>query len=279
MTIGKKAITPGSHLFHCAHFHVLQQMSIVSEYLDEHKEVLLRDNPGHNESWLANEHMRKFIGWFRDRISQSSNTQTSEYRKKLARGPIFTIVTYQGYDINGYTFYTEQQDKKSMYQNSGVRVDAYDATNQDKNMYYGQIQEIRELDFQGFKIPLFCCNWVYAIRGVVQDKYGFISVDLNHQGYKLEPFVLEKDVARVFYVPDTTNIRLKVGIPGKWQIVGVENVVDVEEFDQFDKIPPFITSMIKLRIPSNNEALYLRNDHHEKVKNFKKPRPQWKVEK
>jgi hypothetical protein len=29
---------------------VLQQMSIVSEYLDEHKEVLLRDNPGCNES-------------------------------------------------------------------------------------------------------------------------------------------------------------------------------------------------------------------------------------
>jgi hypothetical protein len=61
-TIGKKAITPDPHLFHCAHFHVLQQMSILSEYLDEHKEVLLRDNPGCNESWLANEHMRKFTG-------------------------------------------------------------------------------------------------------------------------------------------------------------------------------------------------------------------------
>jgi hypothetical protein len=34
-------------------------MSIVSEYLDEHKEVLLRDNPGCNESWLANEYMGK----------------------------------------------------------------------------------------------------------------------------------------------------------------------------------------------------------------------------
>jgi hypothetical protein len=56
-------------------------MSIVSEYLDEHKEVFLRDNPECNESWLANEHMRKFIGWFRDRISQSSETQISEYLK------------------------------------------------------------------------------------------------------------------------------------------------------------------------------------------------------
>jgi hypothetical protein len=82
-------------------------MSIVFKYLDEHKEVLLRENPGRNKSWLANEHMRKFTGWLRDRISQSSDTQTSGYLNKSARGPIFTIVTYQGYDINGYTFYTE----------------------------------------------------------------------------------------------------------------------------------------------------------------------------
>jgi hypothetical protein len=90
-------------------------MSIVSEYFDEHKEVLLTYNHGRNESWLANEHMRKFIGWLWDRISHSLDTQTSEYLKKLARGPIFTIMTYQGYDINGYTFYTEQQDKKITY--------------------------------------------------------------------------------------------------------------------------------------------------------------------
>jgi hypothetical protein len=76
-------------------------------------------------------------------------------------------MTYQGYAINGYMFYTEQQDKKSIYQNSGVRVDAYDATGQDKNMYYRQIQEIRELDFHDFKIHLFHCTWVDGIKGVV----------------------------------------------------------------------------------------------------------------
>jgi hypothetical protein len=131
-TVGKKTITLDPHLFRCAHFHVMQQMSIVSEYLDEHNEVLLRDNPGCNESWLANKHMRKFTGWLRDQISQSSDTQLSEYLKKLVRGSIFTFVTYQGYDINGYTFYTEQQDKKNMYQNSGVSVDAYDVMGQEK---------------------------------------------------------------------------------------------------------------------------------------------------
>jgi hypothetical protein len=72
-TIGKKAITPNPHLFCCTHFHMWQHMYIVSEYLDEYKELLLRDNPRCNELWLANEHMRKFIGWFRDQISQLSD--------------------------------------------------------------------------------------------------------------------------------------------------------------------------------------------------------------
>jgi hypothetical protein len=99
-TIKKKAITPDPDLFYRTHFHVLQQMSIVFEYLDENKEILLRGNPGRNELWLANEHMRKFIGWLRERIS-GSDTPISEYLQKLARDRIFTVLTYQGYDING----------------------------------------------------------------------------------------------------------------------------------------------------------------------------------
>jgi hypothetical protein len=76
-----------------------------------------------------------------------------------------------------------------------------------------------------------------------------------------------KCVAQVFYVPDTTNKRLKVVIPGERRIVGVENVVDEKEFDQFDDIPPFATSMMKPRITSANITPYLHNDHQEKVKN------------
>jgi hypothetical protein len=58
--------------------------------------------------------MRKFIGWLREWIFVS-DTPIIEYLQKLARDPIFTIVTYQGYDINGYMFYIERQDKKNTY--------------------------------------------------------------------------------------------------------------------------------------------------------------------
>jgi hypothetical protein len=68
--------------------------------------------------------------------------------------------------------------------------------------------------------------------------------------------VLAKHVAQVFYVLDTTNKRHKVVIPRKWRIIRVENVINEEEFDQFDEIPPFITSMIKPRIPSSKDIPY-----------------------
>ena len=72
----------------------------------------------------------------------------------LARTPSSTVLTFQGYEINGNTFYTIAQDKKSTNQNSGVRFDA--TNNRKKDTYYGYIKEIWELDYGlSFKVPLF----------------------------------------------------------------------------------------------------------------------------
>jgi hypothetical protein len=76
----------------------------------------------------------------------------------LPRVPIFTIMTYQGYDINGYMFYTEQQDK---------------------NMYYVQIQEIWELDFHGFKIPLFRSPGLMESRVLYKTSTGSLALTLT----------------------------------------------------------------------------------------------------
>jgi hypothetical protein len=59
----------------------------------------------------------------------------------LARKPSSTILTFQGYEINGNTFYTTTQDKKSTNQNSGVCFDAAN-DNGRKDIYYGYIEEI-----------------------------------------------------------------------------------------------------------------------------------------
>ena len=71
----------------------------------------------------------------------------------LSQLPSSNIMTFKGYEINGNTFYTIAQDKKSANQNSGVRFDA--ATKMGKETYYGYIEEIWELDYEcGLKVPL-----------------------------------------------------------------------------------------------------------------------------
>ena len=114
----------------------------------------------------------------------------------LSREPSCYILTFKGYEINGNTYYTIAQDKRSTNQNSGVHIDAIDP-NENKEIYYGRIEEIWELDYGPyFKVPLFRCQWVKVTGGgvTVDHQYGMTTVDLNNLGYRDEPFVLAKDV-------------------------------------------------------------------------------------
>ena len=69
--------------------------------------------------------------------------------------------------------------------------------------YYGQIEEIWELLYAGFKVPVFWCQWVQGSQGVMKDRYGLTTVDFNQVGYRDEPFVVASQVSQVFYVRDT----------------------------------------------------------------------------
>jgi len=151
--IGEKQITPDQIDFERAKFLVLQHTKEVEPYIIEHMNMLRQQNPHRGKVWLAREHMHGFNSWFRDRLRSSSSCIDNKLRQ-LAVGPFFTVTTYQGYDINGYTFYTIDQDKKSVYQNCVVRVDAFN-NNMQKTTYYGQIEEIWELLYPGFKMPLY----------------------------------------------------------------------------------------------------------------------------
>ena len=76
-------------------------------------------------------------------------------------------MTYQAYDINGYTFYTEEKDMKSDYQNSEVTMEAYNG--KVKKRYYRRIEEIWELSYAGETVPMFRVRWAKSI--VKEDQY------------------------------------------------------------------------------------------------------------
>jgi hypothetical protein len=46
--------------------------------------------------------------------------------------------------------------------------------------------------------------------------------------------------------------------------MGIENVVEEDEYNQFDEIPSFDTSY-KPQLLGTNKTLYLRSDHSDKI--------------
>jgi hypothetical protein len=246
-TMGKRSVTPYADAFEKAHFTVIQQLHLITPFANKHKRQLREDNPNHGRAWLVKMHMQGFSRWLRDYVETCSNNAViTDETRNIAAGPLFTVTRYEGMDINGYTFYTMTQDKKSVYQNSGVRVRAVvddshdDDDDTETDTYYGQIKEIWELDYVGLKVALFRCRWVTNGKRILsKDKYGYVSVDLLVFGYKNEPFVFANDVEQVFYVP---NLAKKNWLCLEKRIVGIENVVKEEEYNQFDEIPSFDTS-------------------------------------
>jgi hypothetical protein len=73
--------------------------------------------------------------------------------------------TYQAYEINGYRFYTEERDRSSEYQNSGVTMLSYaDDEATIKERFFGRIKEIWELDYAGEKVTMFHVRWAKSVE-------------------------------------------------------------------------------------------------------------------
>jgi hypothetical protein len=275
-TIGRKAcFSNDNDFFNKAHLPVLQQSTLVTPYIEEHKQIISSQNPTKTEAWVTRHHMENFPSWLSEQVIGESTIHPQ--LALLARGCSSTIVKFQAYDINGYTFYTRDQDRKTTHQNSGVRIDTMD-NNNNKNSYYGVIEEIWELEYGPLNIPLFLCQWVKLTGGGIRkDQYGMTIVDLTKIGFKDEPFVLAKNAHQVFYVKDMTSKpknknpeegpqepKRHIVLPGKRVIVGVEDKIDKsDDYDQFDGMPPF-TVEVDPSIPVRNEETpYLRHDHNQ----------------
>jgi hypothetical protein len=64
-------------------------------------------------------------------------------------------------------------------------------------------------------------------------------------------------------VSDLAKKNWFVVMPEK-RIVGIENVVEEDKYNQFDEIPSFDTSY-KPQLLGTNKTSYLRSDHSEKI--------------
>ncbi|GJS94959.1 hypothetical protein Tco_0801927 [Tanacetum coccineum] len=163
---------------------------------------------------------KSFAKWLRKEVERElaiSKESVSETVRWISYGPRATIVKYDAYNINGYTFCTKCHDGK-VYQNSGVSVEAIDlhiskegATTR-QAFYYGVLQEIWVLDYRFRQIPLLKYDWVnHRAGGVKRDTtLGYTLVDLNNLGHKVNPFILASQVRQVFYVKDQIDKKLSI---------------------------------------------------------------------
>jgi hypothetical protein len=94
------------------------------------------------------------------------------------------------------------------------------------------------------------------------------NVYFRFLGYREQPFVLTKDVTQVFYVKDLDPAKREehhIILQEKRKIVRVEDVVDEEEYNQFDALPPFGEDITVPTIDETEEPMYIRRDHDEAI--------------
>jgi hypothetical protein len=143
-------------------------------------------------------HRRVFTTWLMDKEIRTEDMMM----KMLASHPSSCVTSWQAYDINGYTYYTKEKDKKSVAQNSVIHIEPLDPQGL-KTIYYGYIQDIWELDYSlRIRIPIFRWQWIKHPNGVNVDNYGLTLVDLKNLGHQDDPWVLTDRVAQVFYALD-----------------------------------------------------------------------------
>jgi hypothetical protein len=106
-------------------------------------------------------------------------------------------------------------------------------------------------------------------HGIEVDEFEFTVVDLRNVGHKDEPWVLTSTVAQVFYILDPKDEKKHIVVPGKQRVVGVDNVEDEEEYNQFNEVPFFVdTTRIKIietKISYSNVIPYARSDGEGKL--------------
>lgn len=124
----------------------------------------------------------------------------------LARGPIPYVKSFSGYITNGFRFHTIDRDKCMTTQNSGVLVVGNAGDGSGDIEYYGELIDVVMLEYLGGNhIVFFRCNWWDVLKGVKEDRFGFVSVNSKRRLKTNDPFILASQASQVFYASDIAN--------------------------------------------------------------------------
>jgi hypothetical protein len=83
------------------------------------------------------------------------------------------------------------------------------------------------------------------------------------------PWVLASTVAQVFYIFDPKDEKKCIVVPGKQRVIGVDNMEDEEEYNQFDEVYFFVDTttinIVEIKISYSNVISYMHTDGEGKL--------------
>ena len=74
-------------------------------------------------------------------------------------------------------------------------------------------------------------------NAVTRDEYGRTSVYLNKMIPTQESFILASQATQIWYAKDLAHKNQHVVMHGQRRILGVENFIDEDRYNQFDDLP------------------------------------------
>uniref|UniRef100_A0A803PCS7 Transposase n=1 Tax=Cannabis sativa TaxID=3483 RepID=A0A803PCS7_CANSA len=255
-----------------AHRNVLENTIGVQPYIKEHLAWLTQQYSSRTEKWIRNEHHKTFKSWFQAKVHldmKDPSKNVSENLIWISEGPSHMVVKHDGYIINGHRFNTKELDGKRVTQNSGVSITASVAqfsTAKDKNhvysdmTFYGLIDEIWELNYHSFKVPVFKCDWVESNNGVKVDELSFTLVNLNRLGHKSEPFILGTQAKQVFYVEDPLNSAWSIVLSTQPRNFSQEDQCDDECLDELNNFTEELADIVNFDDAEATTGSYARQD-------------------
>ncbi|KAK1699186.1 hypothetical protein QYE76_015883 [Lolium multiflorum] len=230
--------------FDRAHRVALQHLKLTEPFVQEHKSMVEQNyiDMGRPRKMgdVTKKHNSSFTRWFKQTqlVEAQRNTPSTEDEKliyTLSQGPAHNVRTYQGYDINGYRFYTEEKDRNSENQNSGVTMLSYadDETNV-KERFFGRIEEIWELNYCGETVPMFRVRWAKKVEKEGRYFTTMVIPDAKSKNAsaKNEPWVLGSQVDQCFFITDPSRPSRVVVRRGKRSIIGMQGDANEEDLDK-----------------------------------------------
>jgi len=102
---GLDVIKPIVEDLHQAHLYILNNCNDVLPYIVRHEGLVKESNPKMSQNRVLKEHNKTLLNWFKEIVFADDNA--SEMLIKLANGPKRNVITWQGYGVNKYSFYTK----------------------------------------------------------------------------------------------------------------------------------------------------------------------------